>query len=266
MAEILNHVVTGTDRSLALLLIHPLGAELSFWDDFVVMLDGRVTAVACDLRCSGNSFGASTPPTLSDYAKDLEALRRSLEIENVVPIGCAVGSMIAAAYAGSCPSSTRALVLTNPTPRSSPLAKKMLTERAAIVSREGLKAILPAAVERAFLNQPMDARYQRYYHKFEAQNAEVYALSALSAADADAAEFLKTVRCPVLLVPGRHDILLPMENAREVHDLLPQAQCVVAEAAAHFVPFQQPLFLADTVWRFLSQIGTTDNAGPSFIV
>ncbi|MBZ9870424.1 alpha/beta hydrolase [Mesorhizobium sp. BR1-1-9] len=251
MSEILNHLVKGEGRSLALLLIHPLGAELSFWDDFVEKIGDRFTTVACDLRSSGKSFGTGAPPSLADHAADLEALRLDVGVKNVVPIGCAVGSMIAAAYAGSYPSSTAALILANPTPSSSPQARLVLTERAAVVARHGMTAILPAAVERAFFNQPKDARYERYYCKFEAQNARAYALSTLGAANADATEFLKTVRCPALLMAGRHDVLLPLDNARAVHALLPQSEFVIAEHAAHFVPFQSPECFAETACQWL---------------
>lgn len=253
MPEILNHRVTGSDRHLALLLIHPLGAELSFWHDFIAALGGRFTTLACDLRSSGRSPGAATAPTLAEMAADLEAVRNHIGIEKVVPIGCAVGSMIAAAYAAAYPDSIAALVLANPTPRSSEAAHKMLTDRAEIVRREGMAAILPGAVERPFLNQPRDGHYQRYYDLFAGQDAGRYAISALSAASSDATEALKSIRCPTLLVPGRHDVLLPMDHAETVRELVPHAGFVIAEDAAHFVPYQQPQVFADLVSSFLAR-------------
>jgi 3-oxoadipate enol-lactonase len=251
MTEILNYQVKGEDRDLALLLIHPLGAELSFWDDFVEKIGGRFATVACDLRCSGKSFATTEPPSLADYAKDLEALRLHLGIQRVVPVGCAVGTMAAAAYAGNYPASTAALILANPTPSTSSKAKVMLTERVAVVARDGISAILPVAVERAFLSQPMDERYESYYRKFEGQDARAYALSTLSAANADATDYLKTVNCPALLVAGRYDVLLPLENARAVQALLPQSELLIAEDAAHFVPYQSADYFAETVCEWL---------------
>jgi 3-oxoadipate enol-lactonase len=261
MSVLLNHVVTGSAPSPALLLIHPLGADLSFWDDYVAAIDGRFTTIACDLRSSGGSFRATRPPSLADHAEDLEALRSALGVAQVVPVGCAIGSMTAAYYAATHPRATSALILTNPTPRTLPQARTMLTERAALVEREGIQAILPGAVSRAFVSQPQDERYQRYYDAFAGQDAANYALSTMGAAEADATEALKSLQCPTLLVPGRHDVLLPLANAELVHELVSGSHLVIAEEAAHFVPYQQPKFLADLTCRFLDR-ETSINANP----
>jgi 3-oxoadipate enol-lactonase len=247
----LNHVVTGADRECALLLVHPLGADLTIWDDFVASLGGRMTAVACDLRGAGNSPTPGYPLSIDEHASDLETLRVSLGVQSLVVVGCAIGTMAAAAYAANYPASTRALVLSNPTPRSMPQATVMLADRAALVRAEGIEAILPAAVERAFLNQQLDARYERYLERFAVQDPEAYALSTLAAASADATEHLRRLRCPLLLVPGRHDVLLPIANAQTVQEIVPAARFVVMEDAAHFVPYQQPERFAELVLDFV---------------
>lgn len=253
MPEILNHVVTGRDKHLALLLIHPLGAELHFWDDFIAAIGDRFTTIACDLRSAGKSPHASDIPDLADHARDLEALRVATGIKKVVPVGCAVGSMIAVSYAAAYPDNIAALILPNPTPRSSEHAKVMLSERAAVVRHDGINAILPGAVERPFLNQPRDERYDRYYRTFAEQDAEAYAVSALAAADFDASEALTSLACPTLLVAGRYDVLLPIDHAQAVHRLAPRSELLIAEDAAHFVPYQQPQFFADLVCDFLQE-------------
>lgn len=254
MNGLLNHVVTGPMRDFALLLVHPLGADLTIWDDFVAALDRHVTAVACDLRGAGGSPTPSYPLSIDEHASDLEALRAALGIPSLAVIGCAIGSMAAAAYAANFPDRTRALVLANPTPRSMPQATVMLADRAALVRAEGIAAILPGAVERAFLNQPFDERFDRYLERFAAQNDEAYALSALGAAAADATEHLRALKCPLLLAPGRHDVLLPVANALVVAELVPSARLVVMEDAAHFVPYQQPERFAELVLDFLADI------------
>jgi pimeloyl-ACP methyl ester carboxylesterase len=116
-----------------------------------------------------------------------------------------------------------------------------------------MQAILPGAVERPFLNQPHDDRYRRYYDMFAGQDAQAYALSALSAAHSDATAALRSLRCRTLLVPGRHDVLLPLEHAYIVRNLVPQASFVIAEKAAHFVPYQCPKLFADLVAQFIDR-------------
>jgi 3-oxoadipate enol-lactonase len=252
-AEVLHHVVVGDARDVGLLLIHPLGGDLRFWDECVALLAPRFTCVACDLRSAGRSPCAAGPVEIEDHVGDLEALRRALVLDAVVPVGCAIGAMIAAAYAAAHPDATRALILTNPTARTTDEARTMLAGRAGLVRAGGMGAILPDAVDRAFLAQPRDARYRRYYGRFAAQDAEAYALSALGVLDADISAVLPAIRCPTLVLAGAHDVLLPPETARAVHALIPGAEFAIDEDAAHFLPYQRPEGFARLLAGFLDR-------------
>lgn len=253
MADLINHVLTGERRDLVLLLVHPLGADLAFWDDFVAMVDGRATTLAVDLPGAGGSPGPERPVNLEEHAAALDALRRGLAIERVCVVACAVGTMVAGVYAASYPLNTAALVLANPTPASAPQARQMLVERAASIRRGGMAEVLPMAIERAFVEQPRDARYEHYMDRFAAQDPGAYAWALLAAAEADASRALASASCPALLVPGRHDVLLPMERAEAVAKLMPQARLAVMEGAAHFVPYQQPARFAELVLDFIGR-------------
>lgn len=253
MGPLLSHVLTGSRHDLVLLLVHPMGADLTFWDDFVCAVDGRATTLAVDLPGAGASPDPDKPVTLDEQVVALEALRRGLGVGRVVVVACAVGTMTAGVYAAACPQTVAALVLANPTPASAPAARQMLVARAESVRAGGMAAVLPGAVERAFLERPRDARYIQFMNRFAAQNPAAYARALLAAAEADAAEAFARVACPCLLVPGDHDVLLPMERAQALAALVPQAQCRVMEDAAHFVPYQQPARFAELVLEFVGR-------------
>lgn len=254
MTTVLNHVVQRRDgASPALLLVHPLGGDLTFWDECISYWPS-LTCIACDLRSAGASPRAAAPLSAAEHARDLEALRRALGVGSVVPVACAIGSMIAAAYAARYPEAVRGVVLSNPALRTSDAARTMLSDRAAAVRNAGMEAILPGAVDRAFLEQPKDARYRRYYARFAQQDAEAYALSALAVLDADASDDLRALRCPALVVAGGHDVLLPPEQSRAVHALIADAQFHLLADAAHFAPLQQPRAFAELVLDFLRRV------------
>ena len=262
MRERLNHVYHDGPRGPALLLVHPLGADLRFWDECVARWRPHVATLACDLRNAGCSPRSDKPVTIAQHVEDLEALRRDLGIARLVPVGCAIGAMTAAAYAAAYPASTAALVLASPTPRTSEQAARMLTERAELVRRAGMGAILPGAVDKAFERQARDERYRRYYERFAAQDANAYAASVLGILDADVTRELGAVRCPALVVAAAHDLLLPPEQARLVHGLLPGAQFATMEDAAHFAPYQQPDSFSSLVLSFLTRLGLVPADSP----
>lgn len=63
------------------------------------------------------------------------------------------------------------------------------------------------------------------------------------------------VRCPVLVVRGRHDRIAPADWCRALADLAPDGRAVDLRAGAHMVPFTHPVLLADAVATFLSSPG-----------
>jgi pimeloyl-ACP methyl ester carboxylesterase len=182
-------------------------------------------------------------------------------VTRLVPVACAVGCMVAAAYAARHPAQVVAMVLSNPTPRSTEAAREALLARAAAVRAGGMVAILPAAVERPFEKQPRDARYDAYLATFAAQDAEAYARSVLGFATADARADLRNVACPTLLVPAAHDLLLPPALAEEVAALMRPglARIALDSEGAHFLPYQRPDAFAARVLDFLAPL-TARNA------
>jgi 3-oxoadipate enol-lactonase len=244
--------------SPTLLLIHPMGATLAFWDALLPAWEPHFDILAIDLRSAGASPRGAVPPGLDQHVADIEALRRALGIATLVPIACAVGGMVAAAYAARHPRQVAAMVLANPTARTAPAAQAMLLARAAAVRAGGMAAILPGAVERPFEAQPRDARYRHYYDSFAAQDAAAYADAVQGFASADARDDLARLRCPTLLVPAAHDLLLPPALADEVLALMPPglARIVLDPDGAHFLPYQRPASFAALVLEFLPPLTT----------
>lgn len=236
-----------------LLLIHPMGASLSFWDACLPTWQKVAGTLAVDLRGAGASPFYGAPPTLADHVADLEALRAALGLTRIVPVACAVGCMVAASYAARHPQHVTAMVLSNPTARTAEPARAMLQARAAAVRQGGMAAILPAAVERPFEAQPRDARYDAYCAAFAAQDPMAYAASVEGFSTADARAALAEVTCPTLLVPAAHDLLLPATLADEVAALMPPglARIALDPVGAHFLPYQRPADFAERVSAFL---------------
>src|ERR1700693_6042318 len=99
MQQLLNHQTYGERQDCALLLVHPLGTDLRFWEECVAICEPRFYCIAPDLQAAGKSPRPEVPVTIPGHAADLERLRSSLGVKWVVPIGCAIGGMIAATYA-----------------------------------------------------------------------------------------------------------------------------------------------------------------------
>jgi len=251
LAARLHHRTFGQKRDTALLLIHPLGADLRFWEDCCETWQKDFFCIACDLIGAGRSEIPDLPPSLDDHVQTLAALLDEMSVRRVVPIGCAIGAMVAATFAVRHPERTSALVLTNPGTKITPEAEQMLRRRVELVRQSGMEALLPDAVDRAFHRMPRDIRYARYLERFRRQDPEGYARSILGILGADISAELAAITCPILIVAGAHDLLMKPEDGAKIAQSLPSAEFVRMEDAAHFLPYQTPEPFAGLVSRFL---------------
>ena len=254
MEQLLHYRTSGRPDSPALLLIHPLGSDLRFWDECVALWDERYYCIACDLQSAGLSPRPDVPAGLGEHVADLERLRAGLGVPSVVPIGCAIGGMVAASYAARHPEQTRALIVTNPGLRNSEAARTMLRERVGIVRKSGMAVLLPGAADRAFHQLPHDLRYEHYVERYGVQDPERYALSVLGFLDADVRNIVPRVRCRTLIVAGEHDILMPAGDGPAMKDLMPRAEFTLMQGVAHFLLYQAPDRFAAMAARFLDGV------------
>lgn len=228
------------DRA-ALLLVHPLGGTPEFWDE----LKARI----------GNRFEWHAPATaggIDTQVAQLELHVRNCGLASTSAIGCAVGAMVAIAYAARFPQRVARLVLANPALRMPPANAALLRERAAGVRRDGLSAILPGAVDRAFEGVPRDARHAAHLERLAKLAPADYARSVEALVDADVGAEAARVGCPTLVVAGAHDVQFPPHCAREVHEAIAGSELLILPHASHFAPLQDPDGFAGRMLEFLS--------------
>ena len=239
----------------ALLLIHPLGGDLRSWDTVRGLWGDRYSVVACDLPGAGRSAVPDTAPTPDDRVATIEALRAELGLRQIVPVGVAIGAMIAARYAAAHPDRTRALVLGNPAIAISPAGRDMTHRRIARLREGGMAALSPEVVDLAFNEMPHDAEYEAYLARFKAQDPRGYEMSALSGLQIDLAETLPRIACATLVVYGERDILFPPTEAAKVAAGIKDVSVKPLPGAAHFPPVQDAPGFAGAVAAFLDRTG-----------
>ncbi|MEP7457331.1 alpha/beta hydrolase [Phyllobacterium sp. SB3] len=260
--ERLTYEVQGKRDGIAILMIHPLGADRRFWDETRFYLNSLLSTVSCDLRGSGCSPDLDRPLTLDMVSDDIESIREELGLTRMVVAGCAVGAMAAARYAVRYPEIVAALVMSNPGFRITPEGKANLSQRADVVRKQGMQSLLPQAIENAFFGYYDTERCRLYEERFVRQKPENYALAALGVADGDISADFRSIVCPVLLVPGTNDRLFPAPHTREILNLLPNADVAEFPQGAHFIPYQQPQEFAAAVSAFLERRNLLVNSPP----
>ena len=247
----LHYRTFGDMSAPALLLIHPMGTDARLWEGVVDELREDFFCIAPDLQAAGQSPMPDAPVTAEGHVTDLIELAVHLKLDRFAIAGCALGGMVGAILAADHPERVTGLVMTNPGLRNLPEVKEMLRQRTVEVIDKGMDVLLPAATEKSFHNQPRDARYDTFTERYRAIDPKAYASSVLGFLDIDIEPFLARISCPVLLIPGGQDVLMPPEAAATIAKALADARIVPFEEAAHFIPYQAPARLAAEIRSFL---------------
>ena len=74
---------------------------------------------------------------------------------------------------------------------------------------------------------------------------------------------LRHLACPVLLIVGREDPIVPLDIVQEVAGLMPSAQVAVVEQAAHSAYFEQAEVFNQRLLAFLKGLPTPRKHGRS---
>ena len=227
------------ERPTVVLLHGGPGADHSHYRPQMDVLADVAQLIYYDHRGNGRSeAGPQDLWTLAQWGDDVRALCDALGIVRPVVLGGSFGGMVALAYATRHPGHAGRLILMNTAarggaytqrrvdlfeqlggPEAGTLARRRLVD--GDTSREVLDAWLRVCVP-VYSRKPADAvAAQR-----GVRNAE--ATRWFSRADGEGNHFdlrpqLPLITCPVLLMGGTLDPMLPVENQREMAALLPAA-------------------------------------------
>jgi pimeloyl-ACP methyl ester carboxylesterase len=70
----------------------------------------------------------------------------------------------------------------------------------------------------------------------------------------DARAHLSRLRCPLLVMHGEDDQLVPFEHAQEAASLVPHARLVPVPRCGHMLTMEQPAFVNETLARWLREL------------
>lgn len=244
----LDYQVFGDPKARPLMLIAGLGAQMLSWDeDFCRLLAGRgFRVIRFDNRDVGKSTWMEGEYSLDDMAADAAALLDALAIPAAHIVGASMGGFIAQLVALNHPEH----VLTLTSIMSGPNGEDQVrpTEEGTAVlmvpapeTREQQIAVgLWAKQKLMGPDDPFDQDYEerriaaaidRAYHPAGFMRQ----LQAIMAAQGRLAR-LANLRVPALVIHGEADILVPVDNGRNVAEAIPGARLLEIPGMGHDIP------------------------------
>ncbi len=248
----LHYVLAGT-AGRSVVLLHELGGTLHSWDAVAPRLAERFRVLRYDQRGAGLSEKVRQEFSNDVLVEDFAALAKTVGLEPPYHfVTVAAAATQALRFLEKHPDRVGALVLCNPAPGVDASRAAALDERAAFAAREGMRASLPTTLALSYPPSLGDrAAYEAYLGRYLANDPVCFGFAFRALARANMLHMLPQIRCPAMVVAGRHDTVRPHAGTAELAKKIPGARFELIEDAGHFMPTQAPQALAGLLESFL---------------
>jgi 3-oxoadipate enol-lactonase len=229
----LNVAITGDPRAPALILAHPLGANLHVWDALTPALAQKFRVISFDARGHGQSDAPEGPYALADLGGDVIALMDELGVAQAHFLGQSMGGAIGQWLMIFAPERLSKVVLANTAMHFPDPAGWNARIRS---TRENGMAELAPAVTQKWLTADFRAARPDIARNIEdmlrAGNPKGYAACCAALRDTDLRDALRAVPpCPALVMIGDSDPSTPPRLGEDLAARLKNARLVRLQAA-----------------------------------
>ncbi|MCX8073614.1 MAG: alpha/beta hydrolase [Candidatus Binatia bacterium] len=230
------------------------GNHLSWWQQ-IPYFSQRYTCITFDHRGFGLSQEVEGSPGGAAFVSDLQTLLDHLGIEQAVLIGQSMGGWTVLGFTVAHPSRVQGLVLADTHGGLTSEAISHAWATAFHRLRSSPSSYHPAAGARMAAEQP--SKYFLYL-----QIAGLNSLHSveelgelLAAAASPTPEEVRRVSCPVLLLWGEEDEVIPLEVGKVAATYFPKSTLVTVGEAGHSVYFERPEKFNEAVDAFINGLG-----------
>jgi 3-oxoadipate enol-lactonase len=235
-------VLHRTGEGAAVLLLHPLGVDRSFWDGVLPALDG-FEVLTYDFPGHGRTPAPAEPYTIEDLADQARSLLADAGYDRVDVVGVSLGGLVAQQMAADAPGLVRRLVVVDAVAVYPQALRDMWRDRAARAPVEGLEPFVDPTLGLWFTadtvaeDGPVVDAVRR---AFLAGDPRGYALACQALEQADVTGVLDRITAPTLVVCGEDDAPPFTAAARDLGEELSDARVVWLAPARHAGVLEQP--------------------------
>jgi 3-oxoadipate enol-lactonase len=240
------HYALSGNSGRSVVLLHELGGTLNSWDEVAPQLAEHYRVLRYDQRGAGLSEKVRQEFTNDMLVEDFEALAAALSLT------VAAAATQALRFAEKYSDRVGALVLCNPAPGVDPSRAAVLDERAAFAAREGMRASLPTTLALSYPPRLGErTAYEAYLGRYLANDPVCFGFAFRALARTNMLHMLPKVRCPTMVVAGRHDTVRPHAGSAELAKKIAGARFALIDDGGHFLPTQAPRALTALLGDFL---------------
>ncbi len=256
---ILHHVLEGAGPRV--LLLHPVGLDLTFLQPIAQPLAARYRVMRMDLRGHGRSGLLPLAVGLEDFADDVHATLADQRFAPCTVVGFSFGGMVAQVLALRHAADVAALVPCACPATQTEEGRRVAAARATDAEQGGMAAVLEATLDRWF-TQPFreaggDAAARE---RLLSDDPRGWAQGWRAIAAIDTLPRLGGLSVPALCIAGELDKSSPPPIVRAIADAIPGAGFRVLPGAPHMLFIEQPAAVVEAVSLFLAATSSAQAA------
>ena len=246
-------------HGIPLLFIHGLGASTRDWQQQVKHFSSRYQVLTIDLRGHGQSTKHQGPYTIAQFARDIVALIKRLDISSAHVVGHSLGGMVAFELAVTEPELIRSLVIVNSGPEipMNTLSLRLrvyliMYLRHAIVQIMGIRYLGRYLGKKLFPRPDQKNLRESFIERWAENDKWAYLHSLDAVLGWSVSSVLGTISCPTLIIASEYDYT-PLAFKKAYVDRITSADLVVIPDSRHFVPLDQPERFNHALMSFLNK-------------
>jgi 3-oxoadipate enol-lactonase len=219
-------------RGSPLVLLHGYPLDHTIWEPVLPLLEKDFDLIVPDLRGFGESGMPAGPYGMMECAADIAELMNALDIWQAYVAGHSMGGYIALAFGRAYPQRTLGLgLVASQVLADTPEKKAARYLEAEHVLANGVQEVAEGMSAKLTADGELQARLKALIMR---QRPEGLGGALRAMADRpDSSTLLHGCTFPVVLVHGLVDGLIPVERARSVKAVVPQAQLTEIPGVGH---------------------------------
>lgn len=212
----INYIEYGEGDDIVLL--HGWGQNIQMMKPVGDKLKGHI--IILDLPGYGESSEPNYVWTIYDYVECVHEFLNSIGVKNPIMMGHSFGGKISLAYASKY--KVKKLVLF-----ASPFKKG--------IEKLPLKTKILKAAKKVPLLNKLEGFAKKHIGSTDYKNAsEMMRKILVETVNLDIREDVKKIKCPTFIFWGTNDEAVPVEDAKELESLIPDAGLVIYEGCTHY--------------------------------
>lgn len=192
----------------AVILIHPLGADLRYWGELSLALEGY-RLIAYNLPGHGGRPEVPGGYRIDELAEDLGAVMDGIDLTSAVIVGVSIGGLVVQAFAAEHPERVDHAFMVDTVSVYPEDFAANLAARADLVLAQGLAAVIESTLATWFTSDFLQRRPDivgLVGAMLQSASPEGYAQACRALIDADLRSVAEHISCPSTIVCGSDDL------------------------------------------------------------